>query len=413
MKKYLFIVLLVFFWSCEKEEEIKPDDCAGISGGDNICACTDEEALNYDTTATFDDGSCEYLLNGIPIKWIQTYEISNNNELNESWKVIKSSDGGFIIAGASDYKGLLIKTDANGLEEWHNTYENSTSLYSVIESSNGGYVSVGYYECDTLPGCYPNMYILKTDFSGNIEWEKSDGNGENNDWARDVIQTQDGNYVITGTWNDDGWNSKACLRKYSNNGELIWNKTYSSSTANEGNSLLEDSNGDIVFVGYSGEQHGAYKHFMVKTDSNGSQLWKKKTQSVGDALLYGVCQSPTGGYVAAGFCNSWRSNLIIERNSDGNIDWDNCFIDESSHYGYNDIVASSDGGYYLIDDVSYLTKVDVAGQLVYSAKLNHVNQSVIELDDGDVVLGGFGFREGNTGGAISLVRLDPFNIQSN
>lgn len=152
---------------------------------------------------------------------------------------------------------------------------------------------------------------------------------------------------------------------------------------------------------------------MVKTDSNGNQLWKKKTQSVGDALLHGVCKSPTGGYVAAGFCNSWRSNLIIERNSDGNIDWDNCFIDENSHYGYNDIVASSDGGYYLIDDVSYLTKVDASGELIYSAKLNHVNQSVIELDDGDVVVGGFGFREGNTGGAISLVRLDPFNIQSN
>ena len=47
------------------------------------------------------------------------------------------------------------------------------------------------------------------------EWtliEASSNN--NNDWGRDVIQTQDGNYVITGTWNDDGWNSKAALRKY-------------------------------------------------------------------------------------------------------------------------------------------------------------------------------------------------------
>ena len=413
MNKYLSVLFLFLFWNCEETKEAELIDCAGIAGGNSICGCIDTLAVNYDSTASFDDGSCEYLLNGVPIKWIQTYAISEDNELNESWKVIKSSDGGFVIAGASDYKGLLIKTDANGLKEWHKTYDNSTSLYSVIESSNGGYVGVGYYECDTLPGCYPDMYILKTDFSGNIEWEKSDGTGENNDWARDVIQTQDGNYVITGTWNDDGWNSKASLRKYSTSGDLIWSKTFSSSTANEGNSILEDSNGDIVFVGYSGEQHGAYKHFMVKTDANGSQLWKKKTQSVGDALLYGVCQSAAGGYVAAGFCNSWRSNLTVERNSDGNIDWDNCFIDETSHYGYNDIVASSDGGYYLIDDISYLTKVNAAGELIYSVKLSHVNQSVIELDDGDVVMGGFGFREGNTGGAISLLRLDPSNIQSN
>ena len=60
-----------------------------------------------------------------------------------------------------------------------------------------------------------------------------------------------------------------------------------------------------------------------------------------------------------------------------------------------------------------LTKVNAAGELIYSFKLSHVNQSVIELDDGDIVMGGFGFREGNTGGAISLLRLDPSNIQSN
>jgi len=63
VKKYLNILLIpmfIFTMSCEKEEEPEPDDCAGVSGGTNICACTDEEALNYDATATFDDGSCEY-----------------------------------------------------------------------------------------------------------------------------------------------------------------------------------------------------------------------------------------------------------------------------------------------------------------------------------------------------------------
>ena len=31
-------------------------------------------------------------------------------------------------------------------------------------------------------------------------------------------------------------------------------------------------------------------------------------------------------------------------------------------------------------------------------KLNHVNQSIMELEDGDIVIGGYGFREGNSGG---------------
>jgi hypothetical protein len=381
-------------------------DCLGIWGGEDICGCTDSDAINYNELATYDDNSCEFLLNGIPIKWIRTYDG------DESWCVNTVSDGGFIIAGASNYTGLLIKTDSHGEKEWHQLYDNSTSLYSVRQTSDGGFIATGYYECDTLPGCYPDIYLLKTNSSGTIEWEISDGTSNNNDWARDVVQTQDGNYVVTGTWNDDGWNSKAMIRKYSTSGALIWGKTFSSSTANEGNSLVETSDGSLVFVGYSGEQHGAYKHFMVKADSDGEQIWKKKTQSVGDALLYAVCETPSGGYVAAGFCNSWRSNLLVERNGSGSIAWEDCFIDESSHYGYYDITPSSDGGYYLIDDICYLTKTDESGNISFSVQLAHVNQSVIELDNGDLVIGGFGFREGNSGGPISLLRLDPSNINA-
>lgn len=407
--KFIYIISLISFFGCEETKE--PEDCAGIVGGSSICGCTDSSASNYDSLATTDDGSCEYLLNGISIKWLKTYEVSSSTGNDESWCVSKVSDGGLIIAGATNYNGLLIKVNSNGDKDWHQTYDNSTSIYSVRQSSDGGFIAAGYYECDTLPGCYPDIYLLKTDASGSIEWEQLVGTAEGNDWARDVIETQDGSFVITGTWNDDGWNSKAMLRKYSSSGELIWAQTYSSSTANEGNSLLETSDGGLVLVGYSGEQHGAYKHFMVKADAGGVQLWKKKTQSVGDALFYSVCESATGGYLAAGTCNSWRSNLLVERDgSGGAIEWENCHIDSVSHYGYYDITPASDGGYYLIDDMSYLTKIDVSGNTIFSVKLSHVNQSVIELEDGDIVVGGFGFREGNDGGPISLLRLDPSNI---
>jgi hypothetical protein len=408
-KHILFLLILsLVFWACAEDEESLAEDCAGVLGGNNICGCTDSTASNFDSLATYDDSSCEYLVNGVPVKWLRTFIFSSTDE---SWCVNKVSDGGFIIAGATNYTGLLIKTDSHGEEEWHQLYDNSTSLYSVRQTSDGGFIATGYYECDTLPGCYPDIYLLKTDGSGTIEWEISDGTS-NNDWARDVVQTQDGNFVTTGTWNDDGWNSKAMIRKYSSSGDLIWGKTFSSSTANEGEALMETNEGDLVFVGYSGTQHGAYNHYMVKASSDGEQIWKKKTQSVGDALLYAVCETQSGGYVSAGFCNSWRSNLLVERNGSGSLAWEECFIDESSHYGYYDMTPSSAGGYYLIDDICYLTKTDEAGSIIFSVQLAHVNQSVIELDDGDLVIGGFGFREGNSGGPISLLRLDPSNIDA-
>tara|TARA_Y100001934_G_C12300045_1_gene749394 strand:- start:25 stop:1617 length:1593 start_codon:yes stop_codon:yes gene_type:complete len=62
MKNYLLpnLFLLFFFWSCEEEIEPQPQDCAGVDGGQNICGCTDTSAINFESTATFDDGSCQY-----------------------------------------------------------------------------------------------------------------------------------------------------------------------------------------------------------------------------------------------------------------------------------------------------------------------------------------------------------------
>ncbi len=62
MKRLLVLLILtgVVFWSCEDEPQSQPEDCAGIVGGDNICGCTDNTSINYDSTATFDDGSCSY-----------------------------------------------------------------------------------------------------------------------------------------------------------------------------------------------------------------------------------------------------------------------------------------------------------------------------------------------------------------
>ena len=61
MKKYLgylAIVLSVCIVSCDKET----DEIGGEDGGasTDVLGCTNEDALNYDTTATVDDGSCEY-----------------------------------------------------------------------------------------------------------------------------------------------------------------------------------------------------------------------------------------------------------------------------------------------------------------------------------------------------------------
>ena len=97
-------------------------DCAGVVGGNSVCGCMDDSAINYDPAATFDDGSCQYYDGQMHVIWEKQIEGAG-----EMWSMRPTSDGGFILAcgGAGDctggtyddpceYFGQLIRLDANG-----------------------------------------------------------------------------------------------------------------------------------------------------------------------------------------------------------------------------------------------------------------------------------------------------------
>ena len=59
----LLLILLFTLLSCTKDDPSQSgpqsEDCAGSSGGEAVCGCTDSTAYNYDSNATHDDGSCQ------------------------------------------------------------------------------------------------------------------------------------------------------------------------------------------------------------------------------------------------------------------------------------------------------------------------------------------------------------------
>lgn len=399
--KFLLPAFGFIFWSCEDG-----NDSLVECPVDEICGCTNNLATNYDNTATVDDGSCEYMVGNVEAKWLYTYNLGPGG--GQAYCVQQTTDGGFILSGSEQNQGMLLKTNEDGILEWGQTYEMGIDevLKSVSQCSDGGFIATGLFT-----GPFPELeylWVIKTDASGNMEWQETVGTADKNDWGEDVIETEDGGFVITGTQNDDGFNSKAFLRKYSSSGDLLWNKTYSGSDYNEGISLIETSDGKIVFVGLSGTAHGAYKHFMVKTNSDGAQNWKKRFGDNTQQTLNAVCETSDGGFVAAGFCHNYNYNYIVKRTSSGSMEWEHCYNGNNepsySHYGYNDIISSSGGGYYLIDQQYYLTKIDENGEILWTASLRRANRSMIQLEDGDLVIAG-------SASSIFLMRIDPSLIQ--
>ena len=340
------------------------------------------------------------------INWYNTF--GDSLEADDGWAIDNTLDGGYILAGMAQYEATLIKIDNEGNEIWSQIYQKGVDdcLKSVKQTSDGGYIAAGYFS-DSTSWDYV-AWIIKTDASGTIQWDQSYSTNNRGNQAEDVIETSDGGFVYTGNRNNNGDNAKALLRKYSSDGTLLWSEQFSSSNYNEGISLIETSDNNLVFVGFSGTSHGAYKHFMVKTDANGIEIWKKRFGDNTQQSLNAVCEAPDGGYVATGYCNNYDNLYIVKYNIEGNQVWEKSYDasesdDWDTDHG-NDIIAANNGGYYILgstnvypgstgQDDYWLIKTNNMGDTLWTEIIGgnwwDIGQSILEIDNGDLVLFGW------------------------
>ncbi len=345
------------------------------------------------------------------INWAYTYGDSVNAD--DGWSIDQTLDGGFIIGGMSSYKAVLKKISYNGEVEWSRIYEkgDDDNINNVKQTSDGGFIATGYsVNNDTWDY---EAWTFKLNSLGEIEWEDIYGSNNKGNIGEDVIETSDGCFIVTGNKDNDGDNAKALLRKYNNIGEVLWTKTFSSSNYNEGLSLLETSDSNIVFVGFSGTSHGAYKHFMVKTDLEGNQIWKKRFGNNTQQSLNSVVEYYDGSLVATGYTNNYDDLYIVKRNSEGDLDWQKS-IDYSETDDWdtdqgNDIILANNGGFYILgstnmypatagQDDFWLIKLNSDGDTLWTDVIGgewwDIGQSLTQTANGNLLL--FGTTESFT-----------------
>ncbi|MFQ5868905.1 MAG: hypothetical protein ACE5JC_03275, partial [Candidatus Zixiibacteriota bacterium] len=127
---------------------------------------------------------------------------------------------------------LLVSTTAAlepGDTLWTRAYGGSgyDRGYSVQQTSDGGYIIAGYTESFGA-GDY-DVYLLKTDSSGDTLWTRTYGGS---DWDRGycIQQTSDGGYIITGeSWSFGAGYSDVYLLKTDSSGDTLWTRTYGGS----------------------------------------------------------------------------------------------------------------------------------------------------------------------------------------
>jgi len=309
--------------------------------------------------------------------WQHNYGGTNDDR---AYSMVQTSDGGFALAGFTMSFGAglqdfyLVKTDGSGNLEWNQTYggAGSDNARSLVQTSDGGYALAG--DTNSFGAGNYDFWLIKTDANGNMMWNQTYG-GTDYDGAQSVVQTSDGGYALAGRTDSFGagrfdfW-----LVKTDANGNMMWNQTYGGTERDLAYSLVQTSDGGFALAGYT-ESFGAgdYDYWLVKTDANGNMMWNQTYGGTDLDEATSLVQTSDEGYALAGSANSFDNGgvWLVKTDVSGNMMWNRTHgrpSSETSQLSAQSVVETSDGGYALtgIGDYDFwLIKTDANGNMLF------------------------------------------------
>ncbi|MHA2031107.1 MAG: hypothetical protein ACXAC2_18925 [Candidatus Kariarchaeaceae archaeon] len=257
--------------------------------------------------------------------WLVKTDASGQSQWNKTYggegavanSVIQTPDGGYALAcqnthhnaGNSDF--WLIKTDINGQAIWNRTFGGSDDevANSLVHTSDGGYAIAGWSEYYG-PGTSV-FWLVKTDIDGSTEWEEKYVL-VGHEVANSMIQTSDGGFALAGyTSSYVGGEEDMWLIKTDANGQHQWNKTYGGEWA-VAKSMIQTSDGGYAFFGET-ESYGAGESdiWLIKTDANGETEWNATFGGSENEGFGSAIQTSDGGFMVAGTYGGENSEGLL------------------------------------------------------------------------------------------------------
>jgi hypothetical protein len=286
------------------------------TGGGNTST---EESPNLYLLKTHQDGT---------LQWLKTFGTSDMDE--EGHMVQETLDSGFIITGMSDCnyatdwgKIWLIKTDVSGSVVWDKKYEGTKGQTrvglenygnSVQQTRDSGFIIAGAMN---YLGC-----LLKTDANGNETWRKTPFLNDVSYFCNSAKQTTDGGYIATGNG----------LIKTDSFGNEVWNITLpqpftGTQQTNDGGYIIAGSttgyyNGDVWLMKFGPEPEtpilsftvtgGLGVHVKIKNNGTANATGVTWQVHVEGGILHRMNHTVDGTVdVAAGETKTIKTNMLF------------------------------------------------------------------------------------------------------
>ncbi|MCX8031113.1 MAG: hypothetical protein N3A59_06000 [Thermodesulfovibrionales bacterium] len=273
-------ILLFTLYSCEKQENTKTFGGSFIDLASNIEKTFDNGFIIAGITYSYGAGLSDALVLKTDqrgnLLWYKTYGGLRSDTANS---IKQTSDGGFIVAGSTFSYGnglsdaWILKLNPQGDLLWHKTYGEAyrDEAYNIKETTDKGYIIAGYTS-ESLDNI--NFWVFKTDIRGTLLWQKKLGN-ENFDEAYAARQTSDGGYIAVGyatpvrTSFSDIW-----VVKLNSKGHTEWEKIFGGSRRDIAAYVIEDALGDyIIAASTTSYGSGNYDLWILKLDNKGNYVW--------------------------------------------------------------------------------------------------------------------------------------------
>ena len=336
----------------------------------------------------------------------------------------QSTDGDISTnIGSQDF--WVVKLDEERNIEWEKSLGSQGGDFgiSVVQSSDGGYLVGGRSSTDFM--------VFKLNQDGDTEWERSYGGSEDDDFFS-MDKTADGGYVLAGgtesndgdvTNNNNFGSLDVWILKINQAGEIEWDKTYGGSEIDVATSIEQTA--DLGFVvaaitnssdGDISNNNGQFDHWILKLDSAGELEWEKAFGGSGAESPYSIQQTNDLGYIVTGISNSTDGDVtnnyglvdhwIIKLDQAGELEWEKNFGGSLSDFSFGEPLIVNDG--YMVvgssesnnGDVSinngdsdfWMYRIDQSGELEWEKSLGGSDldggHSIVEASNGNFIVGG-------------------------
>ncbi|MFC1898097.1 T9SS type A sorting domain-containing protein [Candidatus Cloacimonadota bacterium] len=364
--------------------------------------------------------------------WTKTFGGDHNDAAT---CVRQTSDGGFFVIGSTDPLGndmndfWLIKTDEMGNLIWEAAFggDQDDCPYIGQQTMDGGYVVVGYTE--SFGNGLRDFWLVKTDAEGNEEWNQTYGT-QLHDRAQFLEQTSDGGYILTGgTGYFEGSGQDIWLIKTDAVGTVEWEQTFGGEGIEKAYTVHQETNGSYILTGYTTSfGNGNLDVWLIKTDEFGNEIWSRTFGGTEIDNAYSLQICPDGGYILAGITRSFGQGQddvwLIKTDSLGIEEWNKVYGTEDTDFCYS-VSLTNDGSYILgcstnstaNSDFDVLAmKIDEFGNELWTVKIGESSDDfsfyIEQTNDEGFVLAGRSNSFGNGDDDIYLIKLEPDEVDS-